>query len=210
MAKRRMFSLDIVDSDAFLEMPLSTQTLYFHLGMRADDDGFVSSPKRIQRMIGASDDDLKLLVAKRFILTFDSGIVVIKHWKINNYIRNDRYNHTQYLEEKKTLYVKENGAYTDDGIPNDNQTVYQMDTQVRLGKVRLGYKSHTHYITLGELQNVNLYEDEKEKLIVLYGKQVVDDYIERLSINKAKTGKEYESDYAVLMEWLRKDKVDYI
>ena len=88
------------------------------------------------------------------------------------------------------------------------QDVYKPDTQNRLDKNRLD--THTHYITLGEFENVNLYEDEKEKLIVLYGKQVVDDYIDRLSINKAKNGKEYESDYAVLMEWLRKDNVEYL
>ena len=89
MATRRMFSQSITDSDAFLDMPLSTQALYFHLSMKADDDGFVNSPKRIQRNIGASDDDLKILIAKRFILVFESGIIVIKHWKIHNYIQSD-------------------------------------------------------------------------------------------------------------------------
>ena len=206
MAKRRMFSIDIVESDAFLDMPLSTQTLYFHLGMKADDDGFVSSPRSIQRMIGASDDDLKLLVSKRFILSFDNGVVVIKHWKINNLVRKDRYVETKYLDEKKTLYVKDNGAYTEHGIPTVNQRL----TQYSIGKVRLGYKTHTHYISLGEFENVNLNEIEKEKLIGLYGQQVIDEYIDRLSINKSKTGKEYESDYAVLMEWLRKDNVSYL
>ena len=88
MAERRMFSKTIIDSDAFLDMPLSTQSLYFHLSMRADDDGFINNPKKIQRMIGCADDDLKLLIAKNFIIPFESGIVVIKHWKIHNYIRN--------------------------------------------------------------------------------------------------------------------------
>ena len=90
MAERRMFAKCITESDAFLDMPLSTQALYFHLGMVADDDGFVSSPKKITRSINASEDDLKLLLAKRFVLGFESGIVVIKHWKMNNYIRNVR------------------------------------------------------------------------------------------------------------------------
>lgn len=134
MAERRMFAKTIIDSDAFLDMPLSTQVLYFHLSMRADDDGFINNPKKIQRMIGASDDDLKLLIAKSFLIPFESGIVVIKHWKIHNYIRNDRYKETAYLEEKQLLQVKENKAYTIDGIPNG----YQMDTQVRLGKDRIG------------------------------------------------------------------------
>ena len=133
MAERRMFAKTIIDSDAFLEMPLSTQALYFHLSMRADDDGFVNNPKKIQRMIGATDDDLKLLIVKSFVLVFESGVIVIKHWRINNYIRNDRYKGTVYTEEKSLLTVKENGSYTL-GIPTDNQTVYQMDTQDRIGK----------------------------------------------------------------------------
>ena len=147
MAERRMFAKTIIDSDAFLDMPLSTQALYFHLSMRADDDGFINNPKKIQRMIGASDDDLKVLIVKHFIIPFESGIVVIKHWKIHNYIRSDRYKGTVYKEEKALLVEKENKAYTiaqplqealmpgnDLGIPNGNQTSYQRDTQVRLGK----------------------------------------------------------------------------
>lgn len=147
MAERRMFAKTIIDSDAFLDMPLSTQSLYFHLSMRADDDGFINNPKKIQRMVGASEDDLKLLVAKNFIIPFESGIVVIKHWKIHNYIRSDRYKETVYAEEKASLNLKENGAYTF-GIPNDTQLEtacipdgYQMDTQVRLGEVSLGEDS---------------------------------------------------------------------
>lgn len=111
MAERRMFAKTIIDSDAFLDMPMSSQCLYFHLSMRADDDGFINSPKKIQRIIGAADDDLKLLIAKKFIIPFDSGIVVIKHWKIHNYIRNDRKKETMYPEEMSLLDVKENGAY---------------------------------------------------------------------------------------------------
>lgn len=112
MAERRMFAKTIIDSDAFLDMPLSTQSLYFHLNMRADDEGFVNSPKKIQRMIGASDDDLKVLITKNFIIPFESGVVVIKHWKIHNYIRKDRLVETVYKEEKEMLAQKENGAYT--------------------------------------------------------------------------------------------------
>lgn len=113
MADRRMFSKKIIDSDAFLDMPLTTQALYFHLSMRADDDGFVSNAKRIKTMIGASDDDLKLLIAKRFVLTFESGVVVIKHWRIHNYIQNDRYTPTTYVEEKATLSLDAKNAYTE-------------------------------------------------------------------------------------------------
>ena len=112
MAERRMFAKTIIDSDAFIDMPLSTQALYFHLSMRADDDGFINNAKKIQRMIGASDDDLKMLALKRFIIPFDTGIVVIKHWKIHNYIRGDRKKDTVYPEEMALLTEKENGAYS--------------------------------------------------------------------------------------------------
>lgn len=139
MANKRMFSQTIVNSDAFLEMPQSTQCLYFHLGMVADDDGFVNSPKKIMRMVGSSEDDMKLLIAKKFLLLFDSGIIVIKHWRINNYLRKDRYQPTLYQEEKQMIEEKNNGAYTwkkaseSLGIP----MVYQRYTQNSIDKNRL-------------------------------------------------------------------------
>ena len=130
-----MFAKTIIDSDAFLDMPMSTQALYFHLSMRADDDGFINNPKRIQRMIGAGDDDLKLLIAKSFLITFESGVVVIKHWKIHNYIQSDRYKPTVYTEEKALLSQKHNKAYTLDTECIHNVSIE--DTQNRLGKDRL-------------------------------------------------------------------------
>lgn len=137
MAERRMFAKTIIDSDAFLDMPLSTQALYFHLSMRADDDGFINNPKKIQRILGCADDDLKLLIAKRFIIPFESGIVVIKHWKIHNYIRSDRYKETIYKDEKQRLITKEDKSYKASdtvGIPDGNRSVHRLDTQVRSGK----------------------------------------------------------------------------
>lgn len=198
MAKRRMFSLQVVDSDAFLDMPLSAQMLYIHLGMRADDDGFVNSPRRIQRMIGASDDDFRLLLAKKFIISFESGIVVIKHWKMNNYIRNDRYTETDYLEEKAMLEEKKNGSYSlyTVGIPNG----YQMDTQVRIGKSK---DIHSH--SLGRFGNVTLSDFERDSLEIETDKETVSEYIEKLSIHKESTGATYESDYATLIKWLTDD-----
>lgn len=136
MAERRMFAKTIIDSDAFTDMPLSSQALYFHLSMRADDDGFINSPKKIQRMVGASDDDAKLLILKKFIIPFESGIVVIKHWKIHNYIQSDRYKETAYVEEKSMLTTKKNKAYSL-GDTNCIHDGYMLDTQVRLGKDRL-------------------------------------------------------------------------
>jgi len=147
MAQRRMFSMKIVGSDAFLDMPFTSRELYFQMGMYADDDGFVS-PRKIMRMTGAGEDDLKILIAKRFLIPFENGVVVVKHWKMNNELKKDRYTPTQYSEQKDTLYLKENGAYTQDpkqGIKlltePRKQNVSTLDTQVRLGKVRLGKDS---------------------------------------------------------------------
>ena len=126
MAERRMFAKTIVLSDAFLDMPMSARCLYFTLGMLADDDGFVNAPRSIMRQCGASDDDIKLLISKKFVLLFDSGVIVIKHWRINNYLRGDRHTDTKYAAEKDTLLLDENGAYTRSavGIPVANQVVY--------------------------------------------------------------------------------------
>lgn len=141
MAERRMFAKTIIDSDAFLDMPLSTQALYFHLSMRADDDGFVNNPRKIQRMVGAADDDLKILISKRFVIPFESGVCVIKHWRIHNYIRNDRYTETVYKEEKSRLEIKENKSYTMAnavGIPDVCQEVDDRYPQVRLDEFSTG------------------------------------------------------------------------
>ena len=115
MAQKRMFDKTITNSDDFIEMPDSSQNLYFHLSMNADDDGFVNNWKSIMRMTGHKDDDLKVLISKNYIIPFDSGVLVIKHWRINNYLRNDRYIPTKYNKEKSQLYV-------------DKDMVYQMDT----------------------------------------------------------------------------------
>ena len=138
MAQRRMFSPKIVNSDAFLDMPVSTQALYFHLGMHADDDGFVN-PRFVMRMAGASEDDLKVLLTKRFLLPFENGVIVIKHWRINNQIKPDRYHPTIYQDQYKQLAIKENGSYTEKvmEISQRFQIGTQMEPEVRLGKVRL-------------------------------------------------------------------------
>lgn len=139
MADKRMFSKAIIDSDMFLDMSLSTQALYFHLNMRADDDGFVNNPNKIQRMIGSAPDDMNILLAKGFIIPFDSGVCVIKHWRIHNYLRKDRYKETIYQKEKAQLYVEDNKIYTKEkvGIPLVDQPVYQLATQIREEKTRL-------------------------------------------------------------------------
>lgn len=121
MAEKRMFAKTIIDSDAFLEMPMSARLLYYDLGMRADDDGFVNSPKKIMRIIGATNDDMNILIMRKFIIPFDNGVVVIKHWRINNYLRKDRYVPTKYKEQKALLSVDDEGKYhlvDTDGIPS--------------------------------------------------------------------------------------------
>ena len=218
MAERRMFAKTIVTSDAFLDMPLSARCLYFTLGMFADDDGFVNNPKSIMRQVGASTDDLNLLLLKRFILAFESGVIVIKHWRIHNYIRNDRYKETKYLEEKSTLAIDENGAYTEScetlGIP----TVSKMDTQVRLGKDRIvedsiesisaeptptpTKKAKPPKHKKGEYGNVLLTDNEEEKLIDEYGVDMtvkaitfLDEYIEM-------KGYKAKSHYLAIRKWV--------
>ena len=131
MANRRMFSLLVIDTDMFLDMPLSSQALYFHLSMRADDDGFIGNAKKIQRMVGSSDDDFKILLAKGFIFNFETGVCVVKHWRIHNYIQKDRYSETLYKEEKSQLIQDKNSVYQLEKDPCI-QDVYRPDTQVRL------------------------------------------------------------------------------
>ena len=209
MAERRMFAKTIVLSDAFLDMPLSARCLYFTLGMLADDDGFVNSPKSIMRQAGASTDDLNLLLAKRFILDFDSGVIVIKHWRIHNYIQKDRYKESKYMEEKATLMIDQNGAYTE-----CIQDVSTLDTQVRLGKdrarIELGEvieeaeppKPSRH--KYGLYENVIFTDEEYRKL----QEEFPHDYserIERLSEYIASTGKKYKSHLATIRSWARKD-----
>ena len=140
MAKRRMFSLDIIDTDLFMEMPQSSRLLYYELCMRADDDGFVSSPKKIMKMVGCNEDDFRVLTTKQFIIPFDTGIVVIKHWKIHNYIQKDRYKETIYLDEKNELYQEKNGMYT-----RCIQDGYTGKDRLELGKVSIGEDSQDNH-----------------------------------------------------------------
>lgn len=162
MADRRMFSKSIIDSDFFLDMPQSAQCLYFHLGMRADDDGFVNSPKKIQRIIGASNDDFKLLIAKQFLIPFESGVVVIKHWRIHNYIQKDRYKPTIHQEEKQSLLLDKSGSYQMmDTVRIHNG--YEMDNQLgKLGKLdQLGEEDKRKRFTPPTVSEVSDYCKER-------------------------------------------------
>ena len=133
-AEKRMFAKSIVLSDAFLDMPMSARCLYFTFGMLADDDGFVGNPKSIMRQCGATEDDMKILIAKRYVLVFESGVIVIKHWRVNNYLRSDRHVDTTYKEEMQMLTVKENGSYTEKDKSLGVPPAYHIDTQNSIDK----------------------------------------------------------------------------
>lgn len=174
-----MFSKKITESDAFMSMPDSTQNLYFHLSMNADDDGFVDKPKAIMRMIGAKEDDIKVLITKAFLIPFESGIVVIKHWRINNILKNDRYKETTYTTEKALLDIKSNGAYTvNSGAivnqlePSWNQVGTIMEPQYSIGKNRLDKSSKDKSNSGEEVADTPIVNavkplSEKEKIMAL-------------------------------------------
>ena len=192
MASKRMFSKAVVDSDAFLDMPMSAQALYFHLGMNADDDGFVGNPRRIQRVIGCNDDDIKVLISKKFLLTFESGVVVIKHHRMNN--NWDKYNckRTVYTDELEQLNIKENKAYTLDksqGVciqsGNSLETVFRIEEN-RIDKKRIDNSSSSN-------------DDAFPEFWSNYPKKVGKGAAE-------KSWKKHKPDLAVVLEALEKQK----
>lgn len=215
MAERRMFAKTIIDSDAFLDMPTSARLLYYDLSMRADDDGFINSPKKIIRMTGVSDDDLKVLIIKKFVIPFENGVVVIKHWLIHNYIRKDTYNETPYKEQKAMLIVDENKSYK---LIDDTriQSVDESSTQDRLGKVSIGKDSIDNIPAsegkpspafakaskhkYGEYKNVLLKDEELQKLKDEHENwekliQYLDEYIEM-------KGYKAKSHYLCIKKWV--------
>ena len=164
MAQKRMFDKTITNNDNFLEMPDSTQNLYFHLSMEADDDGFVDNWKSIMRMTGKKEDDLKLLIAKSYIIPFDSGVIVIKHWRINNYLRSDRYNETKYIDEKNQLSIKQNGEYTLEekelGIPGGIPVVYTEENRIEKNRIEKYSKEENRIV------KANIYSDGNEEMFL--------------------------------------------
>jgi len=222
MAEKRMFAKTIIDSDAFLDMPMSTQALYFHLSMRADDDGFINNPKKIQRMIGSSEDDMRVLCAKSFVIPFESGVVVIKHWRINNYLRADRYKPTIYQDEMNSLEIKENGSYTkkDDGIPAVYQVVDERETQISIDKDRLDKdsigedrkegapdkpaKPQKH--KYGEYKHVLLTSDEYLRLCEEWGEPELLRMIKILDEGIEIKGYKYKNHNLALRKWKSNEK----
>lgn len=216
MAEKRMFSNKITQSDPFLSMPASAQNLYFHLAMDADDDGFVNRPRAIMRMVNANEDDMSILVARKFIIPFEildnnhiqSAICVIKHWFIHNTIRSDRKKDTTYIRERDMLVLTENETYSlrkerqEIGLqPNDNQVT--TNSPHSIDKIRLDKNRLDIY---GEFENVKLKQSDYSKLIDKYTEEVTHEFIERLSAYIAQTGKRYKNHYATILNWIRKDQ----
>ena len=223
MSERRMFAKKVIDSDLFLEMPLSTQALYFHLAMRADDDGFVNNPKKIVRMIGADETALKILISNSFLIPFNTGIVVISHWKLHNFIRKDRYKPTIYQNEKNNLMLQDNGVYeilysncvqeVDKRLTEGIPMVDQWDTQVRLGKVSIGkdniYMSpKSKKLKFGEFQHVLLTDEEHKKLVEDYGEKTAALYIKKVDEYCEQSGKRYKNyNLAIRNTFMQRDNI---
>ena len=205
MAEKRMFSKKIIDTDWFMDMPASTQNLYFHLSMRADDDGFVSSPKRIIKLIGATEDDYKILIAKKFVIPFESGVCVITDWRINNYLRTDRYTETIYKEEKDSLVLDEKGKYNL-GIPqvdpvlsiSNSNTI--SNTNINKDRVVGEEKKLKH--KYGEFKRVLLTDEELEKLNTEFGEEKTQKAITYLDEYIEMKGAKYKSHYLAMRKWV--------
>jgi hypothetical protein len=218
MAERRMFAKTIIDSDAFLDMPLSTQALYFHLSMRGDDEGFVNNPKKLARMLGSGDDELKVLIAKKFIILFDSGVIVIKHWKMHNYIRGDRIKETNYADERDMLLTNENGSYTmiDDDVgqmsvnpPSNVSVVEDSIGKVRKGKVSIvdnmcAYEKESDFSLSRDTHYDNLSKEYKEALQVFIESMGLsypfDDFVNSL---QAKASYKYKNFVKTYRTWAK-------
>lgn len=172
MAERRMFSKKIIDTDVFLDLPATTQNLYFHLLLRADDDGFITSPKSILRAIRCSEEDLKMLIAKEFILAFQSGVIVLKHWRIHNSIQKDRYRETECPEKAELMLVGNTYEYIQDVsnlYPKCIQNVSNLETQDRIGKDRLDKDINKEKKVTGYKAILSEYTNNDELLDVLQG-----------------------------------------
>ena len=160
MAQRRMFSQKVTETDKFLDMGMTAQSLYFHLGMNADDDGFVGNPKSIKRMIGASEDDLKALVEKDYLIVFDDGVVVIKDWRVSNYVKPDRYTPTIYTDDRKLIGLDKNKRYqfVSDLEPERNQ----VGTEMKPKRIQSGDKVEPECIQNGSKNNSNFFEENPQ------------------------------------------------
>lgn len=209
MAERRMFTKKVTDDDNFMSLSSSAQALYLHLSMSADDDGFCNQVSVSMFKAHASVQDLQALLEKRYIYQFENGVIVIKHWRMANALRKDRYTPTAFKEELARLKLKDNGSYTwntDDGCRVVAERL--PDGCHSIGKDRIdkdnNKKSKDKY---GEFQNVLLTEDEYKKLKERFPKDW-QDRIDNLSIYMKAKGKQYKSHYATILSWARKEEKD--
>ena len=212
-----MYSKDVTDSDAFIELSSAAQALYFHLNQGADDDGFNNQISMAMWKAHASVDDLKVLMAKDFIIRFECGVIVIKHWRLHNTLRKDRYTPTNYQEELNQLGIKENGSYTlgcqvvaevlPSGCPSidkdreDKSSVVEVSVEDATD-INVGRKPTRH--KYGSYKNVLLTDEEMEKLMTEFPRDGLE-RIERLSEYIASTGKKYKNHLATIRSWARKD-----
>ncbi len=223
---RRMFSDEITSTDAFLDLPTGSQLLYFHLGMSADDDGFVANPKMIMRVIGSSEDELKVLFAKKFLLAFDNGVCVVKHWRINNQLRKDRYTETKYTKEKEQLFIRENGSYSFSAdnalpVPRGHFTTESLEFK------NVWLPSGRQVVDVGEesIGKVSIGEDREEKkysslsFLKKIPEETINEFQEKFNVEKANIitkanalhdyceakGKRYKNYKSFLANALRKD-----
>ena len=217
MANKRMYSKEITDSDPFIEMSSAAQALYFHLNQGADDDGFNNQIQLAMWKAHASIDDLKVLMAKNYIIRFEKGVIVIKHWRLHNTLRKDRYTPTNYQEEFRQLGIKDNGAYTlgcqvvanglPDGCPSidkdskDKSSVVEGSVEEDIEEAAPPKPTRHKY---GSYKNVLLTDEEMEKLMTEFPHDGIE-RIERLSEYIASTGKKYKNHLATIRSWARKD-----
>lgn len=215
MAEKRMLNRKLVTSDAFLDMPPTSQLLYFHLNLSADDDGFIDSPRMVMRLVNSSDDDIKILLAKRYLLLFDSGIYVIKHWWLHNQFRKDRHKPTVYTEEMLQLVKKTNGSYTEK--QNGNQVATSGLPSIdknRLDKISIeesnippkeDEKPKPRRKSYGKYKRVKLFKEQYDDLLKLWGKDELERMITLMDMKIEEKGYKYENFSLALQNWRKKD-----
>lgn len=211
MAQKRMFDKSITNSDDFIDMPDSAQNLYFHLSMNADDDGFINNWKNIMRMTGHKEDDMKILIAKQYVIVFDSGVIVIRHWRINNYLRGDRYIETKFKSEKQQLQVDESMVYqlATNGIPpgipsieeksKEKNSIEKNSIVEEKGSRGKPQEEKVHFAEFVSMTNA-----EYDKLVSTYGKDFTDQCITTLDNYKGSKGAKYKNDYRAILSWVVK------
>lgn len=216
MAEKRMIAKSIVDSDAFLDMPVTARLLYFDLNIRADDDGFVNSPKKIMRITGASQDDLTILALKKFIIPFENGVIVIKHWRVHNYIRKDTYTETNYQDQKAMLELDKKGIYhlrqygetqhLEGAVTEPSRSCDEIVAQTSIDEISIDQsskeKNNEKKQKVKFAEYVSMEQKEYDALVDRLGEQFTRKCIEKLDNYKGASKKKYASDYRAILSWV--------